>query len=51
MWYYIVNNYGEVLGEAGSYEQAVSLMNCKFTPEEIKENEIEVIHDMEGEEE
>ena len=43
MRYYIVDYQGTVHGEADNKELAKAKMECLFTAEEIKENEIEII--------
>lgn len=45
MRYYIVNYKGEILGEADTKEQAESLMNLRFSANEIEDDEIEVIEE------
>ena len=43
MRFYIVNYKGEILGEASTREEAEMIMQMKFTQDEIKEQDIEVI--------
>ena len=43
MRYYIVNKNGDVCGDFGSYEAAMSSLENDYTPEQIQSEELEII--------
>ena len=48
MRFYIVDNAGNVCGEAPTYSEAELILSC-HSEEEIKEKELKIISDTEGE--